>query len=375
LTSAPAVGLDDIDAIQALDSLDMLGTAESFGEQCKEAWNMGAGGSELPSGEGLNSIAVLGMGGSGAAGDIVQAIVEPRLPLFFRTIKDPRSLPEWIGRNTLVFAVSYSGNTAETIAALQDAHLRGVRGVTISSGGRLEELAAEFGTTHIRVPADVPQPRAALGYLAVPIMWVLSEVGLVPDLRADLYETVGLMGGLAQRCDRKRKTEQNPAKSLSLELAGRIPVIYGVSGAEAAVARKFKCDVNEYAKWPAFWNELPELDHNEIVGWDGASGLSSEFVAVMLTCPDADQVIADYRHVTKELIEESLGGVVEIPMEGRSTMAQIFSTVFMTQLVSIYLAVARGVDPGPIETIDRFKAELESRVGVGEGRERAGDAL
>jgi glucose/mannose-6-phosphate isomerase len=362
------VGLDDIDAIQALDSMDMLGAAESFGEQCRDAWNMGAGGSELPSGEGLNSIAVLGMGGSGAAGDIVQAIVEPRLPLYFRTIKDSRPLPEWVGRNTLVFAISYSGNTAETIAALHDAHLRGVRGVTISSGGRLEELAAEFGTAHIRVPPGVPKPRAALGYLAIPVLWVLSEMGLVPDLRAELYETVALMGDLAERCDRKRSVEQNPAKNLALQLAGRIPVIYGASGAEAAVARKFKCDVNEYAKWPAFWNELPELDHNEIVGWDGAAGVASEFVVVMLTPADEEQMMADCRRVTKDLIEESLGRVVELPMEGRSTMAQIFSPIYVTQLASIYLAIARGVDPGPIETIDRLKDALKSRAG--EAREQ-----
>jgi glucose/mannose-6-phosphate isomerase len=365
LTNASVIGLENVDAIQALDSLHMLDAAESFGDQCRDAWNMGAGGSELPSGEGLNSIAVLGMGGSGAAGDIVQAIVEPRLPLYFRTIKDSGPLPEWIGRNTLVFAVSYSGNTSETIAALHDAHLRGVRGVTISSGGRLEELAAEFGTAHIRVPAVAPKPRAALGYLAVPVLWVLSEMGLVPDLRADLYETVALMGVIAERCDRKSSVERNPAKSLALELAGRIPVIYGASGAEAAVARKFKCDVNEYAKWPAFWNEFPELDHNEIVGWDGAPDLASEFVAVMLTRADEDQMMGDRRRVTGEFVAESLGRVVEVPMEGRSTMAQIFSTVYVTQLASVYLALARGVDPGPIETIDRLKDALRREEGEG----------
>jgi glucose/mannose-6-phosphate isomerase len=357
------IDFEDVARLEQLDSEDVLGAVERFSEQVERGWSIGRATTGLPDATGVESIAVLGMGGSGVSGDVVQAVVEPRLPIPWRTIKSYGPMPEWVGRNTLVFAVSYSGNTAETIAALQEGHLRGVRGVTISSGGRLEELAAEFGTAHIRVPADVPKPRAALGYLAIPVLWVLSEMGLVPDLRADLYETVALMGDIAERCNRKRSGEENPAKDLALRLAGRIPVVYGASGAEAAVARKFKCDVNEYAKWPAFWNELPELDHNEIVGWDGALDLASEFMAVMLTGADEDQMMADCRRVTKDLIEESLGHVVELPMEGRSTMAQIFSTIYVTQLASIYLAVARGVDPGPIETIDRLKEALKSREG------------
>jgi glucose/mannose-6-phosphate isomerase len=357
-TSPTAANLDDMDALHRLDSLDVLGAAESFGEQCNEAWNLGAGGSELPSGEGLNSIVVLGMGGSGAAGDVVQSIVEPRVPLFFRSFRDYRPLPEWVGRNTLVFAVSYSGNTAETIAALDDAHHRGVRAVTVSSGGRLEELADEFGTAHIRVPSKAPKPRAALGYLAVPVLWVLSDMGLVPDLRADLDETVGLIAALGDRCDRKRKIEANPAKSLALKLVDRVPVVYGASGAGAAIARKFKCDLNEYAKSPAFWNELPELDHNEIVGWDRRTDLTAQFVVVMLTSNEHDRVMADRWRTTTELIRESLGDVYELPMKGRSALAQMLSTVYMTQLASIYVGLARGVDPGPIEMIDRLKSLL-----------------
>lgn len=359
MIDAGSTQLDEIDAIRRLDSLDMLGAAESLGDQCKEAWNLGAAGSELPAADGLNSIVVLGMGGSAAAGDVVQAIVEPRLPLFFRTIRNYGPLPEWVGRNTLVFAVSYSGNTVETITALHDALSRGARGVTISSGGRLEELAAEFGTAHIRVPATVPQPRAAFGYLAVPPLWVLSDMGVLPDLRADIYETIELLGEFAERCDRRRSSADNPAKSLASSIGQRVPVIYGAAGAGAAVARKFKCDLNENAKWPAFWNELPELDHNEIVGWDDARALQAEFVAVMLGARDEDRLMVHRRDLTRDALKESIGDVVEISMEGRCSMAQIFSTVYVTQLASIYVAIARGVDPGPIETIHRLKAQLE----------------
>src|SRR5687767_2926407 len=135
--------LGEID--HSLDSEDVLGAVERFAEQCREAWEIGRSATDLPDGEGIDSVVVLGMGGSGVSGDVVQAVVEPRLPVPFRTIKSYGPLPEWIGRNTLVFAVSYSGSTEETLAALDAALERGSRIVTVSSGGPLAATAASKG--------------------------------------------------------------------------------------------------------------------------------------------------------------------------------------------------------------------------------------
>jgi glucose/mannose-6-phosphate isomerase len=213
----PDVDLDDLNALAELDSQDVLGAVERFGDQCREGWEIGAGAQGLPDAEGIDSVVVLGMGGSGVSGDVTAAIVEPRLPFPLRTIKTYGPLPEWIGRNTLVFAVSYSGSTEETIAAVEEAISRGARVVTISSGGPLAELARKNGLAHVAIPSGL-QPRASLGYLAMPILGVLVRIGLVPDPRGDIEDAVELLRELGDLCHRKVPAEENPAKYLALKM-------------------------------------------------------------------------------------------------------------------------------------------------------------
>ena len=172
--------LDDLAAIEKLDSLDMLSEVESFADKMKGAWDIGQGAAGLPDGLGVDSVVVLGMGGSGSSGDLVRALVEPRLPVPFMVVKSYGPLPEWVGRNTLVVAVSYSGNTEETLAAFEEVHERGARVVCLSAAGRLAESAKEFGAAHIRVPPGL-QPRAAVAYLMVPLLAVLARMGLIPS--------------------------------------------------------------------------------------------------------------------------------------------------------------------------------------------------
>ena len=169
------VDLDDAGAFARLDSEDVLGAVERFADQCRDAWESGRATSRLPEAAGIDSILVLGMGGSGVSGDVVQAIVEERLPLPIRTLKHYGPLPGWVGPNTLVFAVSYSGTTEETIAALTEAQRRGARCVTVSSGGALEEMASSAGSAHVKIPSGL-QPRASLGYLTLPMIAVLARM-------------------------------------------------------------------------------------------------------------------------------------------------------------------------------------------------------
>jgi glucose/mannose-6-phosphate isomerase len=261
--------LDDLSAIGELDSLDVLGAVESFPEHCQHAWKLGEGVEDLPDATGIESVAVVGMGGSGSAGDVAQAIVEPRLPVPFRVFKGYGPLPEWIGRNTLVLAISYSGTTEEVLVAVDEAHARGTRTVTISSGGRLAEVAVEYGCAHVAVPTGLPQPRAALAYLAIPALRVLTSMGLVPDLSSDVDEAIEVCGEVIDHCHRKEPlAADNTAKQIAMLVAGKIPIVYGAVGLGATAAYRFKCDLNEYAKQPAFSAVLPEANHNDIVGWN-----------------------------------------------------------------------------------------------------------
>jgi len=350
--------LDDLNAIASLDSEDVLTAVERFADQCREGWEIGRGMEGLPDADGVDSIVLLGMGGSGVSGDVVQSVVEPRLPVPFRTIKSYGPLPEWIGRNTLVVAVSYSGSTEETLAATDVAHQRGCRIVTVSSGGPLQELAATQGFSHVKIPSGL-QPRASLGYLTMPILGVLVEMGLVPEMRDDVDETVAVLADVAERSHRKHPAGTNPAKDLATTIAGKVPVIYGGYGVGATAAYRFKCDLNEYAKTPAFWNVLPELDHNEIVGWSQLSDLTSErFVLVLLRDSDEHRRVGLRFDVTRRLVEDELADVIEIEAEGDSPLARVLSLVLITQLASIYLGLFYGVDPAPVEVIQKLKVEL-----------------
>ncbi|MGH2786503.1 MAG: bifunctional phosphoglucose/phosphomannose isomerase [Actinomycetota bacterium] len=356
------IDLDDLSSITRLDSLDVLSSVEAFPEHCHHAWKLGTQVPDLPDATGIESIAVLGMGGSGSAGDVAQAIVEPRLPIPFRVFKSYGPLPEWIGRNTLVVAVSYSGETEEVLTVLDEAHTLGTRTVTISSGGRLAELAVEYGSAHLSVPTGLPQPRAALAYLAMPLLSVLASMEVVPDLSEDVDETVAVVGDIAERCQRKQPLEDNVAKQIATLLAGKVPIVYGAAGLGATAAYRFKCDINEYAKEPAFAAELPEANHNEIVGWNVLDDLTRRhFAAVMIRDVDEDPRIARRFNATTELMHGHFASVTDVVASGTSEMARLFSLLLIGQMAAIYTGLANEVDPGPVEAIAKLKLELRER--------------
>ena len=355
------IDLDDLNALAELDSEDVLGAVERFPDQCREAWELGRAATGLPDGTGVDSILVLGMGGSGVSGDVVQAILEERLPVPMRVIKSYGPLPEWVGRNTLVFAVSYSGSTEETVAAVEEANSRGCRTVAISSGGPLAELAQSHGFAHIAIPTGL-QPRASLGYLTLPILAALVQIGLAPDLQDDIDETIDVLGDLASRCHRKRSQVENPAKDLARRLAGKVTVVYGGFPIGATAAYRFKCDLNEYGKAPAFSHFFPELNHNEIVGWNKVADVTQQSFVLVLLRDDSDHERVKIRFdITVDLIRSNFAEVVEVRAEGSSALARILSLVFVTQLAAIYVGLANGADPGPVDVIQGLKKQLSER--------------
>jgi glucose/mannose-6-phosphate isomerase len=352
------VNLDDVGAIVRLDTADVLGTTERFADQCREAWTIGRAARDLPDGIGVENVVVVGMGGSGISGEAVQTLVEPRLGVPWRTFKGYGPLPEWVGRNTLAFAVSYSGNTEETLAVFDELHERGARSVALSSGGLLAERAAAYGVAHVRIPGGL-QPRAAFGYLTLPLLAVLVEVGLVPDASDDVDEAVETLADIAKRCGRDIPAEENEAKRLGQSFAGRIPVIYGGGGLGEVAAYRFKCDINEYAKSPAFAHFLPEMNHNEIEPYGWPHHNREPFVVVLLRDGDEGERIALRLDVAKRLIAESGAEVIELHSQGISALARLLSLILTTQLAAIYAGLSNDIDPGPVPVIESFKRQLE----------------
>ena len=230
----------------------------------------------------------------------------------------------------------------------------------MASGGSLAALADEHGLTLVRVPGG-GQPRAAVGYLSAPLLATLEAAGLADGMGDQVEETAGLLRAGNERFAPERPAGDGPAdnqaKALALRLHGRQLVVYG-AGLTVPVARRWKGQVNENAKAPAFWNELPELDHNELMGWTSLPHVAASTVAVFLEDPQGDRRLARRAELTAAELEARGVAVERLTAHGESPLARLFSLVQLGDYVSFYLALLYGVDPTPVQAIQDFKAKL-----------------
>ena len=251
------IDLDDVPAIETLDSAGMFGAAWDFPEQCRYALDA-AMNSQLPLSPPFQNIVVTGLGGSAIGGDLLRVYGLKHLDIPV-VVNRNYGLPQFVSPNSLVFVVSYSGNTEETLSAYKDAYERGAGIVVLTSGGRLGALARQDRVSLVTVPGGIA-PRAATGYLFLPMLVVLERLGLVSGVEAEVTEVVGILRGLRTRYGLDSFLLDNPAKQLAMNLQGHIPVIWGASGTTEVVAQRWKGQINENAKAPTYWNVLPELN-------------------------------------------------------------------------------------------------------------------
>ena len=337
----------------ALDSQGMLEAAASLPEQVEEAAGRARGLPGLPEPGGIEHVVVLGMGGSGIASDIVAAAAGPFMPVPVVVAKS-YELPAFVSDESLVFAVSYSGDTEETIEAVTEAAVQGAMVVAVTTGGELARLAEAWGAPLVPVPSDIPQPRAALGALAVPPLVVLEELGLFPGASQWI--------DLAVRRLRARRDELTAPGSLAERLArhiGRtIPLIYG-GGLGAVAAQRWKTQLNENAKIPAFWNAQPELCHNEIAGWGQHGDLTRQAVTLVALRHDFEhpQVMRRF-DVVFRMVDEVVAGIDEVQAGGEGQLAQLLDLILVGDFTSLQLALNEGVDPGPVPALDEIKMAL-----------------
>lgn len=346
--------LDDAGFVLRNDPKGMYRLTMAFPEQIREAVSIGRTGSaNLPSFQ--PSLAVLtGLGGSAAGGDFVRALFDAHGSIPFLVNRDYH-LPAYVGPQTLVFAVSYSGNTEETLSAYEDARKAGCRVVIVTSGGKLAELGENDGFPVIRIPGGQP-PRTALGYNLMPVVLACEAMGLLP---AQDYE--GLVS-LLQRCAADWSIEapyaSNETKQLGAWLRGRLSVLYGLGLWQSLVANRWKGQINENAKNMTFANAFPELCHNEILGWVKASeqGVAKWLAIVLEDGAESPKMKARDR-VTARLIE-SVCEVRRVQARGEALLQKMLSLAFMGDFVSLYLAALNDVDPENIDSINILKAEL-----------------
>lgn len=309
---------------------------------------------QVPAHSGVSSVTFCAMGGSAAAGDIAAMVLDDvALPLL--TVRGYR-LPAHVGEQALVVCLSYSGNTEEALAAYADARARGCRIVAASSGGKLAERAGIDGVPHVQLPGDAPQPRAALGYLTGATLGILVAARVTPGQEDEIEEAVGHVSAQAAGMGPWIPTAMNPAKELAGWVGDRFPVMWGSEGVSQVAAWRWKCAFNENAKVPAFASALPELDHHEVAGWSPGTG--ERFALVVLREAGEHPSVDARLEATVEQVRGSGMDVRQVQAVGHSPLARALSLMLTGDAASAYHAMARGIDPAPIEAIDRVKARL-----------------
>jgi glucose/mannose-6-phosphate isomerase len=356
--------LDDPSAIARVDAAGMLQLIQRFGTMSVEGWRA-ATGLAIPS-RAPSAIVTLGVGGSGIGGDLLRVLLAPTARIPVVVVKDER-LPAFVDRTTLVFACSYSGDTAETLAAFAAARAAGAAIIAVTSGGRLAEDARGDECLVVHVPRGLP-PRAALPYVLMPMLRVAERLALTDLGEGDVHAAAALLAGLSDRWGPASSAEGNPPKRLAAALHGVFPVVYAASPATEPVAQRWKTQLNENSKTFAAWNAFPELAHNEVVGWDEPGGGWPRHV-VMLRDQDEDTRGVKRIEATRQLVLYRARGVTEVWSQGIGRLERLLSLVMFGDFVSAYLAVLQGVDPTPVETI----ARIRRRVQEGEKRQEGSD--
>jgi len=314
----------------------MIKVIEDFPMQCREAL-------ELPRGETISddfaNIVVTGMGGSAIGGDLLKSYLHNvKIPVF---VNRNYKMPSFVDENSLVFAISYSGNTEETIGAVEDALKRKAKVIGITSGGKLADLCEKI----IKVPSGY-QPRAALGYLFLPMLGILHNSGVVKVKNTELNETLNIL--------KKKEDFKEEGEKLAKKLRDKIPIIYS-SELLMPAAYRFKTQINENAKLPAFFHVFSEMNHNEI---NAFKGMDRKFTAILLKDVHDNKRIQKRMKICQEIMEERVD-VETINAQGEHLLSRLFSAIYLGDLASYYFAILNRTDPSPVEVIERLKVALK----------------
>jgi len=348
--------LDDLEKIEAIDKERMRDFLLEFPLHCKRARRL-AEEYSIPKelSKKKEKIIICGLGGSAIGGEILKTLLyhQEDVAVF---INRNYSLPELAGRNTLIFAVSYSGNTEETLAAYKEARKRGCPIFCISSGGELRRRSEEDGVPCLAIPSGMP-PRCALGYLFIPMLRVLERANWLRPY--DYEELFQILTDLRDRLSPSVPTRENLAKEAAMDLYGKIPLIWGVEGRTDVVAHRLKTQFNENSKILAFWDVFPELNHNEIVGWGGEGKIDlKNFYPIFIREEGEEEKIRKRIKVTQSLLEKVGIKGKEIWTEGKDLLPKILSSIYTGDWISFYLALIQGIDPSPVGPIDLLKRKL-----------------
>jgi glucose/mannose-6-phosphate isomerase len=345
----------DPETVSAGDPTDQFAEALNLSEHLRDAlWRVES--AEVAAQDSPGGLVIAGMGGSAIGGLLARAVLGDRASRPIVITRD-YALPAWTTPDTTVLCASYSGETEETLAAFDAAGAVGARRIVSTTGGTLAASAREEGVPVIPIPGGF-QPRAAVGYGLVAALEVAALSGTAPSLRTEIDVAAAHADALAGEWG-PGAPEDSLAKRLARSLHGAIPIIIG-SGLTAPIAYRWKTQFNENAKSPAFAGELPEIDHNEIVGWKRTPGLG-RLAAVFLDDCDLHPRVRTRIELTRELIADGTAASELVESVGATRAERLVSLVLLGDLVTLYRAILDGVDPAEIDVLVELKGQLKAR--------------
>ena len=308
----------------------------------------------LPNGADIDQVVVLGMGGSGIAGDIIEAIAGPQMTVPV-VVSKGYECPHFVGPRTLVMAASFSGETEETLQAVSMAHDQGAQIYAVTCGGTLARLTEEWSAVLHQVASTIPMPRCAVGAMSIPLLVALDLMGLISGVDEQIDEAVAT---LRRRCVSIREGA-DISKTVVTEIGSGIPLIYGGGKLGEVAAARFKNQINENAKSPAFFNSLPEMCHNEMAGW-GTVDTPEELniVPIHLRHSYEHQRLATRFNFNETLLSKGRADVITVQAQGETPLSQLFDLILIGDQTSLELAAIHGQDPGPIDVLAELKHQL-----------------
>ena len=349
--------LDNIKHIAKLDRESMRDLLVSFPRQCTDALFIAEHSTvkEVYRRKYAN-IVFTGLGGSAIGADIVKDYIggEVGVPII---VNRDYTVPEFVNNSSLVFAVSYSGNTEETLSAYADARKKRAKIIVITSGGRLKELASKNRDALALAPKGYP-PRCALGYSLIPALVMLSGCGLIKEKNHEIKKAAQFLDVLQKKKLAPRVSEgANIAKNVARIAYNRFPVVYS-SDRIASVATRWRGQFAENAKTLSSTHLLPEMNHNEIVGWAHPKRLLGAFLAIMLRDKGDHTRVRKRMDITTDILKKNGFTVLEIESRGNTLLERILSLVYIGDFTSFYLSILNKVNPTPVDRITYLKKQL-----------------
>ncbi|MDD5155825.1 MAG: bifunctional phosphoglucose/phosphomannose isomerase [Candidatus Omnitrophica bacterium] len=343
--------------MKKLDRSGMLKLLLDFPDQCRYAYAIAYEAKITFAKRNFKNIIFSGLGGSAIGADLVKSYLyfESRVPI---AVAREYELPAYMDDSTLAFISSYSGNTEETLSAYSQAKAKGTHIIVFSSGGKLKEYASRDNITFIEMPKGLP-PRAALGYSSLVPLCILARMGLIGNIDACVNETIKTLEDLRDKSLKNTiGVQDNIAKYFAQKLYNKLAFIYSSSVHFDAVATRFRGQLNENSKALALTHVFPEMNHNEIVGWENPKKLFSSFVVIMLRDKFMHPRVAMRMDITKEMIQKNGVSVFEIWSRGRDLLSRMFSLIYIGDFISFYLAILYGIDPTPVDKVNYLKRKL-----------------